>query len=173
MDKKSNKMKSNVILIGMSGAGKSTLGVLLAKALGKSFTDTDIMIQQRDGRLLQDIIDTDGVDSFLRIEEETVCSAEFDSAVIATGGSVVYSETAMEKLKENGVCVYLHVGFDELSSRLNNITTRGIVFKNAHTLREVYEERLPLYERYADITVYCDGQSIEESVGKTIESLKN
>ena len=164
--------KSNIILIGMSGAGKSTLGVLLAKALGKSFADTDIIIQQKDGRLLQDIIDTDGIDTFLRIEEETVSAVEMTNTVIATGGSVVYSERAMEKLSTDGVCVYLHVEFEELSARLKNITTRGIVFKNASTLKEVYEERLPLYEKYADITVRCTGNGIEESIESILRNLK-
>ena len=163
--------KSNIILIGMSGAGKSTLGVLLAKALGKSFSDTDILIQQKDGRLLQDIIDRDGTDAFLRIEEETVSAVEMKNTVIATGGSVVYSERAMEKLSSDGICIYLHVDFEELSARLKNITTRGIVFKNASSLREVYEERLPLYEKYADITVSCTGNGIEESVERIIEAL--
>ena len=165
--------KNNVILIGMSGAGKSTLGVLLAKALGKSFIDSDIVIQQKDGRLLQNIIDSDGTDAFMRIEEETVASINESNTVIATGGSVIYSEKAMEHLKRDGICVYLHVDFEELSLRLKNITTRGIVFKNAHNLKEVYEERLPLYEKYADMTVSCSGRAIEESVGAILEALNN
>ena len=160
--------KSNIVLIGMSGAGKSTLGVLLAKALGKSFTDTDIMIQQREGRLLQDIIDTDGVEYFLDAEEAAVCSVKLTDTVIATGGSVVYSDKVMEKLCADGVCVYLHVDFEELSVRLGNITSRGIVFKNAGTLREVYEERLPLYEKYAHVTVKCSGKGIEECVNEIV-----
>ena len=162
---------SNIVLIGMSGAGKSTLGVLLAKALAKSFVDTDILIQQKDGRRLQDIIDSDGVEGFMKIEEEIITSLETENTVIATGGSVVYSKKAMNTLSKNGLFVYLHVDFEELSSRISNITTRGIVFKNAHTLREVYEERLPLYEKYADITVRCTGSSIEESVENIIKNL--
>ena len=159
----------NIVLIGMSGAGKSTLGVLLAKTLGKSFADTDIMIQQKDGRLLQDIIDSEGIEYFMKLEEDTVCSAELCDTVIATGGSVVYSDRAMKKLSDGGLCVYLNVDFDELTARLKNITTRGIVFKSAQTLREVYEERLPLYEKYADVTVECTGSGIEESVGRIAE----
>lgn len=162
---------SNIVLIGMSGAGKSTLGVLLAKALAKSFVDTDILIQQKDGRRLQDIIDSDGVEGFMKIEEEIITSLETENTVIATGGSVVYSKKAMNTLSKNGLFVYLHVDFEELSSRISNITTRGIVFKNAHTLREVYEERLPLYEKYADITVRCTGSSVEESVENIIKNL--
>lgn len=165
------KNRSNIVLIGMSGAGKSTLGVLLAKALAKSFVDTDILIQQSEGRRLQDIIDSDGVRRFMEIEEAEVATINAANTVIATGGSVVYSEKAMKALSEDGICVYLHVDFEELEARLSNITTRGIVFKNAHTLREVYQERLPLYEKYADITVRCTGSSVEESVENIIKNL--
>ena len=161
----------NIVLIGMSGAGKSTLGVLLAKALGKSFIDTDILIQQGEGRLLQQIIDEDGTERFMAIEERIVSSMSVENSVIATGGSVVYSDRAMEALGENGICVYLRVDFSELSERISNITTRGIVFKNAGSLKEVYLERLPLYERYADITVNCTGRSVEESVNEILTAL--
>lgn len=165
------KTKSNLILIGMSGAGKSTLGVLLAKALGKHFTDTDIIIQQKTGRLLQQIIDADGVDTFLKIEEETVSSLALSDHVIATGGSVVYSDRAMKKLQQNGTVVYLDLPYEEIASRLSNITTRGIVFKNRNDLRSVYEERLPLYRRYADLTVHPAGHDIESSVEAIIKHL--
>lgn len=164
-------MKDNIILIGMSGAGKSTLGVLLAKALGKGFADTDIMIQQKDGRVLQDIIDTDGVDSFMKLEEDTVSLAEFHNTVVATGGSVVYSQGAMEHLKMNGTVIYLRVEFEELSARLKDITTRGIVFKGSDDLRSVYLERLPLYERYADVIIDCSGKRIEQSITDIIKEL--
>ena len=166
------KNRENIILIGMSGAGKSTLGVLLAKALGKSFTDTDLQIQQREGRLLQDIIDGNGVDAFLKAEESAVLSVTDENSVIATGGSVVYSEAAMRHLCSKGTVVYLRVSFEELTERLSNITTRGIVFKNGSDLAGVYVERLPLYEKYADITVDCTGRSIEESVFEIIEKLR-
>ena len=162
----------NIILIGMSGAGKSTLGVLLAKALGKSFTDTDLRIQQREGRLLQDIIDGNGVDAFLKAEESAVLSVTDENSVIATGGSVVYSEAAMQHLRSDGTVVYLRVSFEELTERLSNITTRGIVFKNGSDLAGVYGERLPLYEKYADITVECTGRTIEQSVCEIIEKLR-
>ena len=163
--------KSNVILIGMSGAGKSTLGVLLAKALGKDFLDTDILIQQRTGKLLQTIIDEDGMDAFMALEEDVVSHVAIQDCVIATGGSVVYSEAAMRHLKENGVAVYLRVDFEELRGRLSNITTRGIVFKGKRDLRSVYEERLPLYERYADLRLDCTGQNIETSVSRIVAAL--
>ena len=162
----------NVILIGMSGAGKSTLGVLLAKALGKHFTDTDILIQQKTGKLLQEIIDSEGVDRFLQIEEEIVSSLDLHDCVIATGGSVVYSEAAMCHLKTHGTAVYLSVDYNELCRRLANITDRGIVFKGKNDLRAVYEERLPLYRAFADITVECTGHGVEESVNEITAALK-
>ena len=163
---------NNVILIGMSGAGKSTLGVLLAKALGTHFTDTDILIQQKTGKLLQQIIDTEGANVFLRIEEEVLSSLELTDCVIATGGSAVYSERAMKHLKDSGTTVFLSVGFEEVQKRLSNITTRGIVFKGKNDLESVFFERLPLYRAYADITVDCDGQSIEDSVEHIIQKLE-
>ncbi len=165
------KSTSNIVLIGMSGAGKSTLGVLLAKALGKHFTDTDIIIQQHTGKLLQEIIDTEGVSRFLEIEEEIVSSLSLSEHVIATGGSVVYSEKAMQSLAKNATVVYLKVEYEELAHRLSNITTRGIVFKGKNDLHAVYNERLPLYERYADLTVACTGQSIETSVEAIVNQL--
>jgi len=164
--------RDNVVLIGMSGAGKSTLGVLLAKALGKQFADTDLLIQQRTGRLLQQIIDSEGVDRFLEIEEETVLGAELRGCVIATGGSVVYSERAMEALRRYGTVVYLAVSFAELATRLGNITTRGIVFKGSSDLRTVFEERLPLYQKYADITVDCTRSDVEASVRALLSALE-
>ena len=161
----------NVILIGMSGAGKSTLGVLLAKALGYSFMDTDLLIQQREGRLLQRIIDEEGLSYFMQTEERAVCSVEADHYVIATGGSVVYSEKAMAHLRSLGRVVYLSVAFEELQRRLSNIKTRGIVFKGSSDLRSVYEERLPLYEKYADLTVSCTGRDVESSVEEILSAL--
>ena len=161
----------NIILIGMPGAGKSTLGVLLAKAMGKLFVDTDIIIQQKTKRLLQDIIDNDGTEAFISLEEEILLSVNEENTVIATGGSAVYSEKAMEHFKKSGKIVYLHVDFDEIVKRVTNITTRGIVLKNGKTLSDAFDERKPLYDRFADITIDCTGNSVEESVKKIIESL--
>ena len=161
----------NIILIGMPGAGKSTLGVLLAKAMGKLFVDTDIIIQQKTKRLLQDIIDNDGTEAFMSLEEEILLSVNEENTVIATGGSAVYSEKAMEHFKKSGKIVYLHVDFDEIVKRVTNITTRGIVLKNGKTLSDAFDERKPLYDRFADITIDCTGNSVEESVKKIIESL--
>lgn len=161
----------NIILIGMPGAGKSTLGVLLAKAMGKFFIDTDIIIQQKTKRLLQDIIDNDGTDAFLKLEEEILLSVNEDNTVIATGGSAVYSEKAMEHFRKNGKIVYLHVDFSGIEKRVTNITTRGIVLKNGKSLADAFEERKPLYDRYADIVIDCTGCSIEDSVRKITEKM--
>ena len=167
------KAHENIILIGMSGAGKSTLGVLLAKALGKSFVDTDLLIQQKAGKLLQNIIDEDGMEYFMQLEEDVVSSVCLHDCVIATGGSVVYSQKAMEHLKQNGTTVYLAVDYEELVGRLSNITTRGIVFKNKQDLRSVYEERLPLYEAYGDLRLNCTGLDIEFAVLQIVTLLRS
>lgn len=163
--------RDNIILIGMSGAGKSTLGVLLAKALGKNFFDTDILIQQREGKLLQEIIDDDGLPYFMQAEENAVLSLSLHGCVIATGGSVVYSEKAMVHLQNAGTVIYLQVAYEELVGRLSDITTRGIVFRGAQDLHSVYEERMPLYEKYADLTVRCTGDGIERSVEKIVRAV--
>lgn len=165
-------MKKNIILIGMAGAGKSTLGVLLAKALGMDFLDSDIVIQKTDGRKLQEILDQDGMDAFLQIEEDVLCAINVENTVIATGGSAVYSEAAMNHLKQNGAAVYLDVPFAELQKRLTNIKTRGIAIRPGKTLEDVFRERLVLYDRYADITVDCINMTVEENVEKIIEQLK-
>ena len=163
--------KDNIILIGMSGAGKSTLGVLLAKALGKDFADTDLYIQQKEKRLLQEIIDADGIEYFMQVEEDVVSNLHFKNAVIATGGSVVYSDKIMTELKKNAVSVYLYVPYAELASRVKNISTRGIVMRKGNTYEDVYNERLPLYEKYADIIVDCSAVDIDGCVDQIINAL--
>jgi shikimate kinase len=162
----------NIVLIGMPGAGKSTVGVLLAKTLGCKFIDTDLLVQEETERFLQEIIDTDGPDAFMAIEEKTVLSLHRNRAVIATGGSVVYSRRAMAHLKEHGVVVYLQVSYDEMVKRLKNITTRGIVLHPGQDLRALYNERVPLYEQYADITVNCTEGHFEDSVERIAGELK-
>lgn len=164
-------MHKNIVLIGMPGAGKSTLGVLLAKSLGMDFVDSDILIQQREKRLLQDIINNDGIEKFMEIEEDVLSSLDFFNTILATGGSAVYSEKAMMHLKENGIAVYLHVDFPEIEKRITNITTRGIVLKEGKGLSDAYLERKPLYDKYADIAVDCTGASIEDSIRKLTEKL--
>jgi shikimate kinase len=162
----------NIILIGMPGAGKSTVGVILAKTLGMTFIDTDIAIQERTGRLLQEIIDTEGPDAFLLAEEETTLSLSYSNCVIATGGSVVFSTKAMDKLKKEGVVVYLEISCDEMVRRLKNITTRGIVLFAGQGLVGMYRQRVPMYEKYADVTVDCEGENFEEVMGKVMGEIQ-
>ena len=165
-------MKKNIVLIGMPGAGKSTLGVLLAKAMGMFFVDSDIIIQQKTGRLLQDIIDNDGTEKFLQLEEEILSELDLTNTVIATGGSAVYSEKAMEHFSKSSNIAYLHVDLPEIEKRVTNITTRGIVLKNGRSLSDAYAERKPLYNKWADITIDCTGSTIENSVRMLTEKLK-
>ena len=163
---------TNIILIGMPGAGKSTAGVILAKTLGMTFIDTDIVIQERAGRLLQEIIDTEGPAGFLAIEETAILSLHAENAVIATGGSVVLGADAMEHLKEDGVVVYLEISFGEMEKRLRNITSRGIVLPEGQDLRDMYDQRRPLYEKYADITIRCQGWDFEAVVEQIVNGLE-
>ena len=157
---------ANIILIGMPGCGKSTVGVILAKTLGIGFVDTDLVIQQRENRLLQNIIDVDGIDYFLDCEAQAVKTVDCDNSVIATGGSVVYREDAIEHLKKNGKIVYLDVLLDEIKRRLNNISTRGIAAKKNDSIDDIYNERVALYNKYADIIIKTDGESVEKTVEK-------
>lgn len=161
----------NIVLVGMPGAGKSTIGVLLAKSMLMDFVDTDLIIQKKTGKALSDIINEKGIDEFIRIENDVICNEEFANSVIATGGSAVYGKEAMEKLKENGIAVYLRVNAGELKKRIKNIHTRGIAMKNGQTLDSLYNERAPLYEKYADITVECEGLTPEECVDLIIKKL--
>lgn len=161
---------NNIILIGMAGCGKSTVGVLLAKALGMGFLDTDLVIQRREGKKLQEIINGDGLEYFKRAEDAALLSVETDSTVIATGGSAVYYDDAMKHLKAGGKCVWLALPFDVIERRIRNIKTRGIAIAPGKTLRDVFEERQPLYEKYADIRVDCAG-SAEDNVAEIIKAL--
>ena len=165
------RKEMNIILIGMPGAGKSTLGVLLAKAMNYRFVDTDLMIQERTGEFLYKTIEGRGIDEFLTIEEDVLCGIDFDRTIIATGGSAVYGEKAMNHLKNTGKIIYIKLSCDEIKRRVKNITTRGIVMKKGKTLEDVFAERAPLYEKYADITVECDGISIEESVARIVNMI--
>lgn len=156
--------KENIILIGMPGSGKSTSGVLLAKSLSLSFLDTDLLIQQQEEMLLQEIADSAGFAGFIDIEEKIISRLQASKCVISTGGSVVYGEKSMARLKEIGIIVFLDVSFPEIMRRIQNISTRGIALKEGQSLENLYEERRPLYEKYADITVSGDHKTIEELV---------
>lgn len=157
---------ANIILIGMPGCGKSTVGVILAKTLGIGFIDTDLIIQQRENRLLQNIIDTDGIDYFLNCEADAVKSLDCDNCVVATGGSVVYREDAVQHLKSNGKIIFLDVPLDEIKMRLNNINTRGIAAKKNKSIEDIYNERIALYNKYADVIIKTDSESVEKTVEK-------
>ena len=159
----------NIILIGLPGAGKSTVGVILAKTFGMNFIDTDIVIQEHAGRLLQEIIDQEGSGPFLAIEETTILSLHACNAVIATGGSVVFSRRALEHLKSDGIVMYLKISFEEMVQRLNNIRTRGIVLDPGQSLCDMYHQRIPLYETYADITIDCSEDEFEMIVEKAVD----
>lgn len=154
----------NVVLIGMPGAGKSTVGVVLAKILGYDFIDSDIVIQQQEGARLSEIIETKGIDGFISVENRVNANLWVEKSVIATGGSAVYGREAMEHLKESGVVVYLHLSYENVEKRLGDLKNRGVVMRAGETLKELYEERRKLYEAYADITVECDGLTIEQTI---------
>jgi shikimate kinase len=161
----------NIVIIGMPGAGKSTLGVILAKTIGWKFSDTDLVIQEKTGRLLQEIIDTEGIEKFKKIEEDTILSLQCRDTVIATGGSVVFSGKAMEHLKRDGVVIYLKISFEEMARRLSNIRTRGIVLRAGESLSDMYNERIPLYETYADITIECSGTEFESVIDNVLDEI--
>lgn len=162
--------KSNIILIGMPGSGKSTCGVLAAKALLKNFFDTDLLLQGLECSKLQNIIDEKGIEYFIKAEESAVLSLKLEATVIATGGSVIYSDKAMKHLKEMGRVIYLHMSYDEMLKRINNITTRGVILKEGTTLLDMFNERLPLYERYADSVIHCDENGIEQTVEMIVKA---
>lgn len=164
-------MKDNIVLIGMPGVGKSTVGVILAKILGYRFLDADIVIQEEEGLLLKEIIERDGVDGFIEVENRINASLDVHKTIIATGGSVVYGKEAMAHLKEIGTVVYLEIDYDTLDHRLTNIKNRGVVTRDNQGLAEIYEERIPLYEKYADITINECGLNVEETIEKIVEKL--
>ncbi len=166
-------MQRNIVLIGMPASGKSTIGVLLAKTIGVGFVDTDLLIQQREHRLLQEIIDTDGIGYFLDTECAAVLDLDCQNTVIATGGSVVFRAAAMQKLRQNGTVVFLDVSLETVKRRLNNIKTRGVAADKGQSIDGIFYERLPYYRKYADIVLPSDGKTSEETVSDLIEILKN
>ncbi len=163
---------NNIILIGMPSCGKSTVGVVLAKALGYRFIDSDLLIQEKENRLLSQIIEEEGLDRFNEIENEINASINVTNSVVATGGSVIYGEEAMEHLKSIGKVVYIKLNYAEIEDRLGDLASRGVSIRENQTLTELYEERTPLYEKYADITVETEGLSIRETVAYVTKVLK-
>ena len=164
-------MRDNIVLIGMPGVGKSTLGVVLAKELGYEFIDADLLIQKQECRLLKEIIEEDGVDGFLEIENQVNATILASKAVIATGGSVIYGAEAMDHLKEIGTVVYLKLDYETLDSRLGCLKGRGVVLRDGQNLKALYDERIPLYEKYADIVVDEGDMDLEETLKKVLLEL--
>ncbi len=166
-------MKNNIVLIGMPGVGKSTVGVILAKILGYRFVDTDIVIQENENKLLKDIISEKGIDGFIETENKVVKKLKADKSVIATGGSVVYGEEAMKHLCEIGTVIYLKLDYNKLKYRLGNIKNRGVVIRKGQKLSDLYSERCPLYEKYADIIIDENGKNIEKTVNNITQALNS
>ncbi|MGL6197365.1 MAG: shikimate kinase [Lachnospiraceae bacterium] len=154
----------NIILIGMPAAGKSTVGVIAAKRLGYQFIDTDLLIQEQENRLLKEIIADEGIDGFLQIEDRVNSSVNPKKAIISPGGSIVYCQHAMEHYKKIGTIVYLQASFETINNRLNNAKGRGVVLKDGQTLKDLYDERKVLFEKYADKIICQDGLTLEQSV---------
>ena len=152
----------NIVLIGMPGCGKSTVGVVLAKALGMDFIDSDLLIQRSEGKRLAQIIDEIGDEGFRQVENRVNASIEVENTVVATGGSVIYGREAMEHLREIGTVVYLQLSYPKIKARLGDLHARGVSMKPGQTLRDLYNERIPLYEQYAHVTLPCDGLKLRE-----------
>lgn len=163
------QMRDNITLIGMPASGKSTVGVLLAKRLGYSFVDVDIVIQEKEGKLLKEIIAECGDDGFLEVENKVNKELQVNHSVIAPGGSVIYGKEAMEHLKKISIVVYLKLSLNDVTERLGNLVDRGVVLKDGMTLKDLYEERVPYYESYADITIDETGLD----AGKIVDELRS
>ena len=155
---------NNIILIGMPGAGKSTIGVVLAKKIGYEFIDSDIVIQNRYKKILQELINEYGTDGFEKIENDVNKSLNPQNSVIATGGSAIYGKEAMEHFDSIGTVVYLNLPYEEIEQRLVNLEERGVTIKKGQTLKDLYNERIPLYKKYANLTIDCQGKTIREIV---------
>ena len=161
----------NVILIGMPAVGKSTVGVVVAKRLGYGFLDTDLLIQEEEGKLLKDIIAEKGTEGFLAIEDRVNAGVNVKKTVVSPGGSVVYCENAMKHYKEIGTIVYLKVSFETINKRLKNAKNRGVVLRDGQTLKDLYDERTALFEKYADITVSEEGLGLEDTIDAVLAAL--
>lgn len=172
MDKYTKKIKNNLVLIGMPGVGKSSVGVILAKILGYRFVDSDLLIQEQEGRLLYEIIDEQGIEGFIEVENRINASIECEKCIIATGGSAVYGTEAMEHLRSIGTVLYLKADYEDIKGRLGNLHGRGVVLKPGQDLAALYNERAPLYEKYADIIVDETGcNSASDTISRIMEKL--
>lgn len=161
----------NIIFIGMPSAGKSTIGVVAAKRLGYEFVDTDLLIQKQEKRLLKDIISEEGIDGFLVIEDRVNASVEAEHTIISPGGSAIYCENAMKHFKEIGTVVYLQVSYQTISERIGDAEKRGVVLRKGQTLKDLYEERTALFEKYADITICEEGLTLAQTIDKVLKAL--
>ncbi len=165
-------MKKNLVFIGMPAVGKSTVGIVVAKRLGMQFIDTDLLIQEREGKLLREILAEKGQSGFLEIENQVNLAVDPENAVISPGGSVVYCREAMEHYKKIGTVVYLKASYQTIKRRIRNPKRRGVVLREGQTLRNLYDERAPYFEKYADITVCEDGCRIEETIENVLNAVK-
>lgn len=172
--KATSKMKkSNIVLIGMPGVGKSTVGVILAKVLGYQFLDADLLIQKQEGKLLKEIIEEVGTEGFIEVENRVNAGIVCSNTIIATGGSVIYGTQAMEHLKKIGMVVYLELPYADIEQRLSDIKGRGVVLKDGQTLYDLYMERTPLYEKYADLCICEEGLDVEQTVELLVDKMQN
>ncbi len=165
-------MKDNLIFIGMPAVGKSTVGIVVAKRLGMRFVDADLLIQEQEKKLLREIIADVGEEGFLKIENQVNAEVQAENSVISPGGSVVYCEEAMRHYKEIGTIVYLKVSYQTIKRRIRNPKKRGVVLREGQSLRDLYNERVPYFEKYADITVCEDGCRIEETIENVINAVE-
>jgi shikimate kinase len=165
-------MKNNIVFIGMPGCGKSSVGVIVAKALGMSFLDVDLLIQEQEGKLLQEIINTIGNQSFLELEADVVCSLKTENSVISPGGSAVLTTRGGEYLKKLGTVIYLNPGISDIKKHLSNLSSRGVAMESGQTIEDVFNYRQPFYQKYADITIHTAGQTLTETVESVLAALQ-
>ena len=164
--------KDNLIFIGMPAVGKSTVGVVIAKRLGKQFIDTDLLIQEQEKRLLREIIADVGEDGFLKIENQVNRDIDVENSVISPGGSVIYCEEAMRHFKEIGTVVYLSASYQTIKQKIKSPKKRGVVLRDGQTFRDLYDERVKLFEKYADIIISEDDCQIEETIDRVLEAIE-
>lgn len=171
--KEKKRMNRNLVFIGMPAVGKSTVGIVVAKRLGMGFVDTDLLIQDQEKKLLREIIAEAGLDGFLKIENQVNAGVNVRNSVISPGGSVIYCADAMEHYKKIGTVVYLKASYQTIKRRIRNPKKRGVVLREGQSLRDLYEERVPYFEKYADITVRVDGNRIEDTIKNVLDEVNN